>query len=77
MFSNIFAFILHLPISYVIGVHFKMGLEGVAYATTIHFMNRLLIISIFIRFSKFNNHLVPILDPESFRNIWPQFIMSL
>jgi len=71
MFSNILAFVLHLPVSYIFGVHYKMGLEGVAYSTSLHFVNRLIVITIFIKFSKFNKHLMPIFAKESFINLKP------
>ncbi|CDW72125.1 na+-driven multidrug efflux pump [Stylonychia lemnae] len=76
-FSYVLAFIIHLPVSYLLAVYYDMGVEGIAIASSIHLSMRLIILSIAIKFSQFNSNLVSIIDQETFRNLKPQMKMSL
>lgn len=59
--NNIFCLAVHIAI--VPYFHSLWGFNGVAYATTLHFMMRVAIVYMMIRCSKMNNYLVSITDP--------------
>eukprot|EP00347_Sterkiella_histriomuscorum_P003491 403364095 len=77
MFTNMIAFFLHIPTIYFIVEYLGFGLHGVAIATSIHLFNRFWIIQLMIRFSKFHAYRVSFRDQDCYKNLRPQFIMSL
>lgn len=51
---------------------------GVCIASCIHFFSRFLVLIVCGKFSKTTkNSFVPLSDPDNFKNIRPQFILSL
>jgi Na+-driven multidrug efflux pump len=76
MYINIIAFILHVPISYYLAISLELGINGLAIATSLHFIFRLGMIYLAVRLSRFNEHLVPLSDPDTLWNLRYQMKMS-
>eukprot|EP00347_Sterkiella_histriomuscorum_P000062 403377332 len=77
MYTNFLTIVLHIPITYLLAVYYGYGLNGVGWATSIHYLLRFLIIFTFTKLSQFNKHMVSLRDPDCYRNLMPQFKMSL
>ena len=75
MYTSVIAFVLHIPISIFFEGYY--GLFGIAIASNIHLFLRFIIIQTFIKRSRFNDNLVYIRDPDNFKNLKPQFLMSI
>eukprot|EP00347_Sterkiella_histriomuscorum_P022093 403331703 len=78
MWSKIFSTIVHVALCYYLVINQKMGMTGVAIASSFHFFCRFLVMYLFFRFTpRFYDHNVSFTDPECFRNLWTQFKFSV
>ena len=70
MYSNIVSSVIHFGVAYLLAVYFKMDMLGISIASTIHFFLRFLVTVLCIRFSsQFKDALVPLNDPDNFKNL--------
>lgn len=78
MYSNIISSLVHFAIAYYLAVYLKWEMLGVCYASCFHFFMRWFILFLCGKFLfKYPESFVPFSDPDNYKNITPQFILSL
>jgi MATE family multidrug resistance protein len=76
--STITASLVHFVVAYVLAVYYELDMLGIGISTSIHFFIRFLVSYGYVNWSgKFNQHKVPLSDPDCRRNIKPQLYLSL
>ena len=69
LYSNIVAAIFHAGFAYYLVFSLNMNIYGIGISTSLHFIVKFLMIYMFVKCSRFNEHNVLIWSKENFRNI--------
>jgi MATE family multidrug resistance protein len=77
MYSNIVTLFTHLVISYILVVHLKKGIVGIALAMSINYFLRFAVLQVFIYYSHYQKDLISIFRKRSRRNLLYQLKLGL
>lgn len=77
MGSYMVEFVVHICLAYILVIKYGLGVQGIAYVTSIDYILRFIVLQMFIYYSRFQPMLISILDRDSRVNLGSQLKLSI